>query len=194
MCRFLSCRLACFQVNRAGSGIIAPAYGDDKNRGKFISHLGYYSAISDYTDLAMGGDWYTEGGWRGYSAFRYAKRYDFTGSLTGEYSRLLIGEPRDPDRRNEANYRANLTHNQTFDPTTHLDVNFTFASNNSYQTTNNYSDYLQQEIYSNATFSKSWEGTNNSMSINLNGRYERIGFENKGIDSLGGNVGLRFAF
>ena len=61
----------------------------------------------------------------------------------------------------------NLTHNQKFDPTTRLDVNFTFASNNSYKTSNNYDDYLQQEIYSNATLNKSWEGTNNSMSLNL---------------------------
>ncbi len=156
------------------SGIIAPAYGEDANRGKFISHLGYYSAISDYTDLALGGDWYTEGGWRGFSTFHYAKRYDFTGSLTGEYSRLLIGQRKDPGFRNEANYRANLTHNETIDPTTRLDINFTFASNNSYQTTNNYDQYLQQEIYSNATLTKSWEGTNNSMSINLSRRQELV--------------------
>ncbi|HTR82590.1 MAG TPA: putative LPS assembly protein LptD, partial [Bacteroidota bacterium] len=156
------------------SGIIAPAYGDDANRGKFISHLGYYSAISDYTDLALGGDWYTEGGWRAYSNFRYAKRYDFTGSLTGEYSRILVGEPKDANYTNQTSYRANLTHNETFDPTTSLDVNFTFASNNSYQTSNNYNDYLQQEIYSNATLSKSWEGTNNSMSVNISRRQELV--------------------
>jgi len=156
------------------SGIIAPAYGEDVNRGKYISHLGYYSAISDYMDLSAGGDWYTEGGWRGFSTFHYAKRYDFTGSLTGEYSRLIIGEKSDANYQNEANYRVNLTHNQTIDPTTRLDVNFTFASNNSYQTSNNYSDYLQQEIYSNATLTKSWEGTNNSMSINISRRQELV--------------------
>ncbi len=149
------------------SGIIAPAYGEDATRGKYISHLGYYDAISDYTDLAVAGDWYPEGGWQALSNFRYAKRYDFSGALTGEYSRLLIGEPTDPDRTDQSNYRVNLTHNQTFDPTTRLDVNFTFASNNSYKTSNNYDDYLQQEIYSNATLNKSWEGTNNSMSLNI---------------------------
>ncbi len=149
------------------SGIIAPAYGDDANRGKYISHLGYYDAISDYTDLAVAGDWYPEGGWQALSNFRYAKRYDFSGALTGEYSRLLIGEPNDPGRTDQANYRVNLTHNQQFDPSTRLDVNFTFASANSYKTSNNYDDYLQQQIYSNATLSKSWEGTSNSMTVNV---------------------------
>ena len=158
------------------SGIIAPAYGDDARRGKFISHLGYYEAISDYMDLSLAGDWYTEGGWRAFSNFRYAKRYDFSGALSGEYSRVQIGEAKDPDRQDEANYRANLRHNQQFNPTTRLDVDFTFASNNSYKTSNNYDDYLRQEIYSNATLSKSWEGTNNSMSINISRRQDlRLG-------------------
>ena len=149
------------------SGIITPTYGEDANRGKYISHLGYYDAISDYADLAVAGDWYPEGGWAAYSNFRYAKRYDFSGALSGNYSRLLIGEPSDYNREDQSNYRVNLTHSQEFDPTTRLDVNFTFASNNSYKTSNNYDDYLQQEIYSNATLNKSWEGTNNSMSLNI---------------------------
>lgn len=158
------------------SGIIAPAYGDDDKRGKFISHLGYYAAISDYMDLSLTGDWYTHGGWKAYSNFRYAKRYDFSGALSGDYSRLQIGEPGDYNIRDEANFRANLRHNQQFNPSTRLDVDFTFASNNSYKTSSNYEDYLRQEIYSNATLSKSWEGTNNSMSINVSRRQDlRLG-------------------
>ncbi|MDE3058451.1 MAG: LPS-assembly protein LptD, partial [Bacteroidota bacterium] len=149
------------------SGIIAPAYGEDAQRGKFLSHLGYYAALSDYTDLSLAGDWYTEGGWKAYSQFRYKKRYEFDGGISGDYSRLLIGEPEDPDRRDEANYTAHLWHTQQFNPTTSMNVNFTFASNNSYKTSNNYQDLLQQDIYSNATLNKSWEGTNNSMSINI---------------------------
>jgi lipopolysaccharide assembly outer membrane protein LptD (OstA) len=149
------------------SGIIAPAYGEDARRGKFFSHLGYYAAISDYTDLSLAGDWYTEGGWKGYSQFRYAKRYEFDGGVSGEYSRVLIGEPRDADRQDEANYRTHIWHEQKFNPTTNMNVDFTFTSNNSYKTSNNYQDYLQQDIYSNATLNKLWEGTNNSMSINV---------------------------
>jgi lipopolysaccharide assembly outer membrane protein LptD (OstA) len=167
------------------SGIIAPAYGDDANRGKYVSHLGYYEAISDYTDVSLAGDWYSHGGWKAYENFRYAKRYDFSGALTGEYSRLLIGESNDFDRQDETNYRANLRHNQQFNPSTRLDIDFTFASNNSYKTSNNYNDYLRQEIYSNATLSKSWEGTNNSMSVNISRRQDlRLGNVDGTIPSI----------
>jgi lipopolysaccharide assembly outer membrane protein LptD (OstA) len=154
------------------SGIIAPAYGDDARRGRYISHLGYYEAISDYMDLSLAGDWYTHGGWQAYSQFRYAKRYSFSGGLYGRYSRVLIGEPKDPDRVDEVNYYTNLRHNQQFNPTTRMDVDFTFASNNSFKTSNNYDDYLRQEIYSNATISKSWDGTNNSMTLNISRRQD----------------------
>jgi len=48
-----------------------------------------------------------------------------------------------------------------------VNVNFTFASNNSYQLTNNLDQALRQSIESNATLSKRWEGTPNSMSVNI---------------------------
>ncbi|MBW7887509.1 MAG: LPS-assembly protein LptD [Bacteroidetes bacterium] len=158
------------------SGIIAPAYGDDGRRGRYLSHLGYYEAINDYMDFSIAGDWYTSGAYRVYPNFRYAKRYDFTGSISGEYARDISGEPKDFDRVNNEYYRANLIHHQTFNPTTRLDVDFTFASNNSFQATNSYKEYLQQEIYSNATLSKSWEGTNRSMTVNISRRQDlRLG-------------------
>lgn len=149
------------------SGIIAPAYGDDGTYGRYVSHLGYYFALSDYYDLAVSGDWYTGGTWRARSHARYAKRYDFTGDINVEYSRSRTGEPIDADRIDEENYRGSIRHTQNFNPTTQLNVDFTFASNNSYRVTNDYSQRLQQQIYSNATFTKSWEGTNNLMSINI---------------------------
>ncbi len=150
------------------SGIIAPALGDDARRGRYIYHLGYYEAISDYMDLAVAGDWYpSTGAWKIYPEFRYAKRYDFSGGISGMYAHELEGEKTDTDYRDEKNYRVTLRHNQQFNPTSRLDVDFTFTSNNSYRATNTYQDYLNQEIYSNATYSKSWEGTGNSININI---------------------------
>jgi hypothetical protein len=150
------------------SGIIAPAYGDDQARGRYISHLGYYFALSDYYDLSLAGDWYTSGAWRALSRIQYAKRYEFTGGINLEYSRYISGEAIDPDRRDEVNYYTSVRHSQQFNPSTRMDVDFTFASNNSNKvTSDNYARLLQQDIYSNATLSKFWEGTNNSMSLNI---------------------------
>lgn len=155
--------------NKGGrrSGIIAPAYGDDAQRGKFVSHLGYYWAISDYMDLNFRSDLYTKGGWAAYSDYRYALRYYFNGSISGEYKKLHTGEASDPARVEEDSYRLNVFHNQDIDPTSRLNVNFTFASNNAYRNTNDVQQALQQSIYSNATLSKYWEGTPNSITLNV---------------------------
>ena len=149
------------------SGLIAPAYGEDSRRGRFLTHLGYYWAMSDYMDISFRSDLYTKGGWGAYSTYRYALRYDFTGSFSGEYKRFHSGESSDPLRTEEESYRVNIAHNQDFDPTTHLNANFSFASNNSYRNTIDLNQALAQFITSNATLSKSWEGTPNSISIGI---------------------------
>jgi lipopolysaccharide assembly outer membrane protein LptD (OstA) len=169
--------------NKGGrrSGIIAPAYGDDASRGKFLSHLGYYWAISDYIDANLRSDLYTKGGWALYSDVRYSLRYYFNGSLSGEYRRLHMGEPSDPRRSEEESYRLNIFHNQEINPTTRLNVNFTFASNNSYLNTINLRQALDQSLVSNATISKSWEGTPNSISLNVSRRQNLV---NSSVDEV----------
>jgi lipopolysaccharide assembly outer membrane protein LptD (OstA) len=156
------------------SGIIAPAYGEDARRGRFLSHLGYYWAISEYMDMNVRSDLFTRGGYALYSDYRYALRYQFTGSVSGEYRRLHTGEASDPGRTDEESYRATILHNQEIDPTMRFNVNFTFASNNSFRNTIDLRQALDQSITSNATISKQWEGTPNSMSLNVSRRQNLI--------------------
>ena len=156
------------------SGIIAPAFVDKGSRGTGLEHFGYYFALSDYMDAAVVGDWLTSGTWRVSPNFRYTKRYDFTGSLSGYYQRAIENESRDPDYLDRADYYANLVHNQSFNPTTHMSVNFSFASSESFKRALTRQEYLNQEIISNATLSKNWEGTNNSMSMNINRRQNLV--------------------
>jgi len=150
------------------SGIIAPAYGEDFRRGRYLTHLGYFWAMSDYTDLRTTADLYTNGGWVAHETFRYALRYEFTGSLDANFTNTHFGEEFDPDRTEQREYNFHISHNQQFNPTTRADVDFTFTSGNYYQNTStNLNDLLRQNVISNATLSKTWEGTNNSLSINL---------------------------
>ena len=156
--------------NKAGrrSGIIAPAYGEDARRGRFLSHFGYYWAINDYLDLSSTFDWYTRGGWLNRSLFRYALRYDFTGSLGINYTRLHEGEPEDPARTERRDYNININHNQQIDPSTRLDVNFTFTSGSYFRNiSSNLDEILRQNVISNATLSKTWEGSNRSLTVNV---------------------------
>jgi lipopolysaccharide assembly outer membrane protein LptD (OstA) len=150
------------------SGIVAPAYGDDVRRGRYLTHLGYYWAMSDYTDLKSTFDLYARGGWVAHSIFRYALRYEFSGSLSANFTNTYFGEESDPDRTEQREYNFHISHNQQFDPTTRADIDFTFTSVKYYQNTStNLGDLLRQNVISNATLYKSWEGTNNSLSINI---------------------------
>ncbi|MCX6134757.1 MAG: putative LPS assembly protein LptD [Ignavibacteriales bacterium] len=150
------------------SGIIAPAYGDDTRRGKFLSHFGYYWAINDYLDAASTFDWFTRGGWLNRSMFRYALRYDFTGSVSASYTNLHTGEAGDPGRTEQKEYNVQINHNQQIDPTARFDVNFSFSSGSFFRTTSsNLNEILQQNIVSTATLAKSWEEGSRSLSVSL---------------------------
>ena len=70
------------------SGLLQPKFGGDQAQGFYLQNLGYYWAISDYTDLKMAGD-VIEGAEGTFDRtnlngdFRYNKRYDFNGYLRG---------------------------------------------------------------------------------------------------------------
>jgi lipopolysaccharide assembly outer membrane protein LptD (OstA) len=149
------------------SGLIAPAFGES-GRGRYLLHLGYYWAMNDYMDWSFRADGYTKGSYTLYSDYRYALRYIFNGSISGSFGRVVTKETTDPDYTESKVFNLHLTHNQDFNPTTHLVVDFTFTSGSYYQqTSNSLNDLLRQNVISNATLTKSWEGTTNSMSVNL---------------------------
>jgi lipopolysaccharide assembly outer membrane protein LptD (OstA) len=153
------------------SGIIPPVFGNDARYGTYFSRFGYFWAISDYMDINATMDYYTRGSYGLYSRFRYANRYNYTGSIDGSYRDFTVGENTDPDFSEEIEWRLKWFHNQSFTPTLKLDVNLEFASQNFLQTgTVNFNDLLRNEIISNATLSKTWEESGNSASINYNRR------------------------
>jgi len=148
------------------SGLIAPAFGEDIRRGKYLTHFGYFWAINDYMDLTTTMDWYTKGGWVLHGSYRYALRYYFGGSISGSFTNTHFGEQIDPTYSRQREYNINIQHHQDFTPSMRADVNFTFLSGSYYQATStNLNDLLRQNVVSNATLYKSWEGTNNSFSI-----------------------------
>ena len=154
--------------NKGGrqSGIVPPAYGDDRRRGKNLRHLGYYWAISDYFDINFLSDIYMKGGYTLSSQFRYNFRYMMNGSLDLSYGKQKFDVDNEPTK----DWKVQLNHNHDINPTTNLHVDFTFASSDYYSnTSNNLNELLQlqQNMISNATFNKSWEGTNRSLSINI---------------------------
>ncbi len=155
--------------NKGGrrSGIIAPGYGFDARRGQYFHNFGYFWAINDYMDLALTGDYYTKGGWGGRTRFRYAKRYNFNGNFNAGISRIIIGEKGDPSYSEQTDWNFSWFHNQRFNPTTRLDVNLRFQTSNFLRNNSiDYNSLLRRNIFSNATFSKRWDESRTSLTIN----------------------------
>lgn len=150
------------------SGLIAPAYGQRQNYGYYFSNFGYYWAISDYTDAKLTADYYTRGGYNLNGSFRYAKRYSLDGSVNLGYSNLHQGFRSDPDYDQQKNWSISMDHRQTINPTTSLNANLYFVSSKDYinNTSVNYNQLLSQDIRSNASFSKRWDESGASMSLN----------------------------
>lgn len=151
------------------SGIIAPAFGQSGAYGPYFSGFGYFWAMSDYFDLNATGDYYTRGSWAAESRFRYAKRYEYTGSLSGRYESLRQGETTDLNYSESTRWNLRWNHNQTITPTMRFDANLEFASGKNLLNQIDLNQILTNEINSSATLNKTWE----ESGISLNAGYNR---------------------
>ncbi len=86
---------------KAVSGFIIPTFGDTRQQGYFLQNGGYYFALSDYYDLSILGDYYTNGSYALRFESGYAKRYKFNGRvnirfenqyLANEVSRITLNQ------------------------------------------------------------------------------------------------------
>jgi len=85
-----------------------------------------------------------------------------------DYSFRKNGMNSDPNYSNSTNWNFKLNHSQTIDPTTRLDANLQFSSQNynSQNVTNlNQVLNLSSQIVSSATLFKTWEEAGNSLSL-----------------------------
>ena len=178
------------------SGIIVPAFGNDATYGYYFSRFGYFWAISDYLDLALQGDYYTRGSYRFDSRFRYAKRYNFTGSLEGQYEFLRQNDVSDPDLIEQTNWRVIWNHNQNFDPSLRFDARLEFLSGNILQRNIvDLNDVLRNEIRSSATLFKNWDESGNSLSLNYTRRQVlETGEINEVLPNLTFSIPQKFPF
>ncbi|MCL5029937.1 MAG: LPS-assembly protein LptD [Bacteroidetes bacterium] len=147
------------------SGIIPPAFGQDANYGFYFSHFGYFWAINDYIDLNMTGDYYTRGSFGLLSRFRYNKRYDYSGTIEAGYK--LFKSESSQGSSSSKEWSLRLNHHENFTPTLRLDANLQFVSGKTYieNTAFNLNEALTNNIFSNATLSKTWDESGNSLSL-----------------------------
>jgi lipopolysaccharide assembly outer membrane protein LptD (OstA) len=94
------------------SGFILPTPGQSNRQGYFLQNGGYYFALSDYYDLAVLGDYYTNGSYGLRFESSYAKRYKFNGRVNFRFENNIQGEKGFPDYIKSKQYNIQWSHNQ----------------------------------------------------------------------------------
>ena len=147
------------------SGIIFPSFGEDtgNDRGYFLQNGGYYFAISDYFDLAILGDYYTNGSYGFRIDNNYAVRYKFRGNLSFRYENLLNSERGFPDFSQSTIYNFRWSHSQDAkaNPNSRFSASVNLGSSQYYQRSINQlnqSNFLNNTLASSVSYSKTFQG------------------------------------
>lgn len=99
-------------TDKARSGIIMPTYNDSNTRGFSLQNGGYYFALSDHYDLAILGDYYTNGSYGFRFQSSYGKRYKFNGNLNFRFENLINSERGYPDYARSNIYNIQWSHSK----------------------------------------------------------------------------------
>jgi lipopolysaccharide assembly outer membrane protein LptD (OstA) len=94
------------------SGFILPSPGQSNQQGFFLQNGGYYFALSDYYDLAILGDYYTNGSYALRAESGYAKRYKFNGRINLRFENQIQSERGLPDYTKSKQYNIQWSHAQ----------------------------------------------------------------------------------
>ena len=152
------------------SGIIFPTYGESVNLGFFLKNGGYYFGISDYWDMALTGDMYSQGSWGAQSYVRYASRYHFNGNLSLSYSKIKTSEPELPDYNVAKDFFVRWSHTQDAKarPNSVFSASVNAGSSSYYR--NNISsanNYLTNTFQSSIAYSKTFPNKPYSFSASI---------------------------
>ncbi len=99
-------------TEKSRSGLIIPTYSDSNTRGFALQNGGYYLALSDNYDLALLGDYYTNGSYGFRAESLYAKKYKFSGNFHLRLENLITSERGYPDYSRTNNYNIQWTHSK----------------------------------------------------------------------------------
>ncbi len=143
------------------SGIIFPTFGDDYNRGYYLSNGGYYFAINDNIDLALTGEIYTLGSWGIRATSAYVKRYKYSGNFNLSYLKTITGDKGMPDYAKSTNFQILWSHSQDSkaNPNMSLSASVNFTT----------SGYTRNDL--NSYYSNAFTENTKSSTVNMTYRF-----------------------
>ncbi|MDA8596484.1 putative LPS assembly protein LptD [Flavobacteriaceae bacterium] len=155
------------------SGFLLPTYSETRDQGFSLQNGGYYFAFSDYFDLALTGDIYSNGSWGLTANSSYRVRYKFNGRFSYAYENNIYGIQGFDDYSKSTNY--NIRWNQSQDakasPNSNFSASVNLGSSKYYRESlneNNSGDYLNNTLASSINYSKTFVGTPFNLSVGFN--------------------------
>ena len=92
------------------SGFLFPTIGESNNRGYSVQNGGYYLALSQYYDVALTGDYFSNGSYGFRLDSKYLLIYNFSGSLSMRFENLISGERGIPDYSKSTVFNVRWNH------------------------------------------------------------------------------------
>jgi hypothetical protein len=159
------------QKKRAASGILIPKIGQEQQRGYNLTEGGYYFAVSDYFDLALKGNIYTNGTWMLTAESNYNKLYKYSGQFSFSYANNITGHKGLPDYAKTTNYKIAWSYSQNAKarPGSRFSASVNMSSSG-FDKTNSYSvaEHVTTQRQSSISYSKTWEGSPFNLSASMN--------------------------
>ena len=156
------------------SGFLFPTIGENNNRGYYLQNGGYYLAISQYYDLALTGDYYSNGSYGFRMDSKYRLMYNFSGSLSMRFENLISGEKGIPGYAKSTvfNVRWNHSKDPKSSPNSNFSASVNFGSSDYFRESVNQlnsPNFLNNTLSSSVSYSKRIPGTPSiNMSMNAN--------------------------
>ncbi|MFA6059032.1 MAG: putative LPS assembly protein LptD [Taibaiella sp.] len=153
------------------SGFILPTYSLQDQKGLGLQRGGYYFAVNDYLGIISQFDVFSKGSWGTFNTAQYAKRYQYSGSLSINYSFEKTGEAYEPNT--QASHKDfNVTWNHQVDPKSRPGTTFSAAVNfgtSSYNQRNgmDLNNILNNQYSSSISYGKTWVGKPYSLTVAL---------------------------
>ena len=145
------------------SGIVVPSFGENNRRGYFLQNGGYYFAVSDYLDLTLLGDFYTNGSYGYNISTNYKVNYNFSGQFSFRYENLIDSERGFPDYSKTNIYNLRWSHSQDTksSPNSRFSASVNLGSSNYYNNSINQfnvGNNLVNTLSSSISYSKTFPG------------------------------------
>ena len=146
------------------SGFIFPSIGENNNRGYAIQNGGYYFNLSEYFNLAILADYYTNGSYGFRGDTQYRKKYNYNGGLSFRYENLVSGERglSGYSKSTVFNFRWNHSKDTKASPYSTFSASVNFGSSDYYQQSVNQlnnPNFLNNTLASSISYSKTFPGS-----------------------------------